>query len=368
MSEAGASTVAVTSDGSRAGALLHLVNAPDLQQAFGDNPLTILNEIARASDRDALRRLHLRARAFVLAQLTEPSTVDWLARFAERINVAIGRRLSALAGDVHADWSWCFYGAAGRCEALSAVQPSMTIICSDEADVPNALNALDRLRSGLLECGYLPVEGSSNISPCAAVSAWDERFTKWVRDPIGTQMHRALPLFDLRAAWGNAELVQQVAGVVRDAIGNDPLFGKLVAVDCLSSLPPLTFFQDAVLDESGESSGVFELESRALGPIVEVGRAFGIANGAVLSSSTLDRLDTARLRNPTGDAIFREAAETLRVLLFLQARTGLRLQNTGGEILPAQLSRFDRQALKSGFRAIHNLLEFTFQRLWKDAS
>ena len=154
---------------------------------------------------------------------------------------------------------------------------------------------------------------------------------------------------------------------MRETIRSEPSFQKLLANDCLSALPPLTFFQDHVVDESGERTEVFELEHRALAPIVEVGRVFGIANERILGSSTLERLELARSRMPAQASIFREAAETLRVLLYLQARTGLRLHESGAEILPSQLSRLDRQALKSGFRAIHNLLEFTVNRLWTEA-
>jgi hypothetical protein len=46
----------------------------------------------------------------------------------------------------------------------------------------------------------------------------------------------------------------------------------------------------------------------------------------------------------------------------------LRLHESGAEVLPAQLSRLDRQALKSGFRAIHNLLEIAGNRLWTEES
>ena len=55
-------------------------------------------------------------------------------------------------------------------------------------------------------------------------------------------------------------------------------------------------------------------------------------------------------------------------MFYLKALTGLRLHESGTEIVPSQLSRLDRQALKSAFRAIHNLLDFTFNRLWTEAS
>ena len=74
----------------------------------------------------------------------------------------------------------------------------------------------------------------------------------------------------------------------------------------------------------------------------------------------------ARSRQPGQERIFREAMETLRVLLYLQAREGLRHHTSGAEIAPQQLSRFDRQALKTGFRAIHNLLELAGSQLWTE--
>jgi CBS domain-containing protein len=365
MSRANSNYVALTADG----ALLRLISAADLQSAFGDNPLALLHDIAHASGKEALRLLHRRARAFLLEQLTEPSAIDWLAAFSDRINISFAKRLSVLAGNASDQWTWCFWGAAGRCELLVPAAPEIALLCRDAADVARGHHALQRLRADLAECGYLPhaAPDFDDEILCATVDAWQDRFSEWIREPIWTQMYRARPLFDLRPAWGDAEPWQRLEESARQVIRTEPSFQKVLANDCLSELPPLTFFQDAVLDESGERSEVFALQLRALGPIVEVGRVFGIADQRVLGSSTLERLELARSRMPAHESIFREAIETLRVLLYLQARTGLRLHDSGTDILPSQLSRLDRQALKSGFRAIHNLLEFTFNRLAAEA-
>jgi len=87
-------------------------------------------------------------------------------------------------------------------------------------------------------------------------------------------------------AWGDPDPWQRLEESAREVIRTEPSFQKVLANDCLSELPPLTFFQDAVVDESGERTEVFALQLRALGPIVEVGRVFGIANQRVLGSST----------------------------------------------------------------------------------
>src|SRR4029079_15519011 len=92
MSRAASKVLAMTADGTSHGGLLRLVSAADLQSAFGDSPSAFLHEIAQAPDTHILRTLHLRARAFLLAQLTEPSAIDWLASLGERINICLVRR------------------------------------------------------------------------------------------------------------------------------------------------------------------------------------------------------------------------------------------------------------------------------------
>lgn len=204
--------VALTADGTPEGALLRLISAADLQPAFGDNPLAILHEIAHASGTEVLRLLYRRARAFLLAQLTEPSAVDWLAAFADRINISVAERLTELAGNASEHWTWCFWGAAGRCELLVPAEPEVALLCRDTADVTRAHQALQRLRADFAECGYLPHAAPDFDGEilCATVDAWQQRFAEWIREPIWTQMYRARPLFDLRPAWGDTEPWQRL--------------------------------------------------------------------------------------------------------------------------------------------------------------
>jgi hypothetical protein len=86
----------------------------------------------------------------------------------------------------------------------------------------------------------------------------------------------------------------------------------------------------------------------------------------VLGRSTLERFDVARTLLPEDDLIFREASESLRVVLWQQARVGITQGTSGSELPPALLSRHDRQTLKGGFRAILRLIEFTGDRAWID--
>ena len=100
-----------------------------------------------------------------------------------------------------------------------------------------------------------------------------------------------------------------VEAAIADAVDRD--FLHVLANDCLASLPPLTFFQDAVVDSVGEHTPTFRLEHSALRPLVDVGRVFGMAARDALGRSTLERFATRAALLPEHEAIFREAADTL---------------------------------------------------------
>lgn len=121
-----------------------------------------------------------------------------------------------------------------------------------------------------------------------------------------------------------------------------------------------------MVEGTGGHTSVFHLERNALRPLVDVARVFGIAAGGVSGSSSLARFFTARAMLPDHEAVFREAADTLRVVLYHQARAGIRAGGDGSELPPSLLSGHDRQALKSGFPSILRLLEFTAECRWLD--
>jgi CBS domain-containing protein len=238
------------------------------------------------------------------------------------------------------------------------------MIVDDDHDRARSLDTHRRVQDSLLECGYLP-DVDSPFEPsfyAASLAEWGQRYGDWVRDPVLKEMYAARPLFDLSPVRGDQALWHKLEATVMGAVNPDFLF--IVANDCMASLPPLTFFRDAVIDESGAETAVFRLEHSAVMPLADVGRVFGIAAKKVMGSSTLQRFGMARTLLPEHESIFREAAETMRIVLWQQGRIGISQGTGGAELPPALLSRYDRQVLKSGFRSILRLLEFTADPKW----
>jgi CBS domain-containing protein len=359
-----ASALAITSNGASDGALQAIVTAADLGRLFGEQPSTILRDIRAAARADELRGLNLRARAFTAEHLTDAGAVEWLTRLAHMVDVALVTRLLELTGLEQSGVCWCVAGAVGRGESLPGVAPRLVVIARDAGGCATATERYRRVSDALLECDYLP-EPEQAFEPAfyvATVGEWQARYRGWIQDPVRQQMYLARTLFDLRAIHGDRSLWTSLETAVADAVDRD--FVHILANDCLASLPPLTFYQDAVIDRGGERHTTFQLGHSALQPLVDVGRVFGIAGGATLGRSTLERFAVARALLPADEAIFREASDALRVVLWQQGRVGIGQGTSGTELPPALLSRHDRHLLKGGFRAILRLIEFTGDRAW----
>jgi CBS domain-containing protein len=362
MGGTGTPALAITADGTANSRLQAIVTPADLALLFGEQPAILLRDIRFARGMPELRELNQRARAVTLEYLTGAPAVEWLARLSHLIDTAIVARLLALTGGEQS-WCWCFCGSAGRGESLTKLAPHLTVLLADGDDEASARRQYQSVLDALQECDYLPRQLTFDRSfYVARVEEWKARYRAWIRDPVMHEMARARTLFDLRPVHGRRALWQQVEVALFDHVDRD--FLHVIANDCLASLPPLSFFQDTVVDSAGEHVSTFRLEHSALRPLVDVGRVFGMAGGKVLGRSTLDRLATARALLPEYEQIFREAADTFRVVLWQQGRVGISQGTTGADLPPALLSRHDRHVLKAGFRSILRLLEFTAERAW----
>lgn len=114
----------------------------------------------------------------------------------------------------------------------------------------------------------------------------------------------------------------------------------ILANDSLDHMPPLTFYDGAVLDLDGGRRAALDLESSALNPIADAARVFALARGRLEPPGVLDRLAAE------DGEVFREAADAYRVAFYYHTIGG-------------RLSRSDQRLLKTAFVAIQRLLEHT---------
>jgi len=364
IASADADAVAITNDGAAGGPVQALVTRGDLISTFGDNPLALLDEARTASTIEGLHLVNQRTRTFVLEHLGSASSVDWLARLTGLIDDVILGRVAELVGFDREAASIGVGGSAGRTESLTMRAPILVAVHDDGVPGAPIRSQLQQVHDGLVACGYIKrsTQAFDAESAAASVADWTDRYRTWIDDPVLQEIYHVRAFFDIRSVYGQPSRWQSVADTATASV--KPSFLQLLANDCLDSLPPLTFFADAVVDSFGEQEATFRLERSALAPLVDVGRVFGLAARDVFGRSTFERFARASTLLPEQDAIFREAADTLRIVLWQQARVGIAEGTTGTELPAALLSSYDRRSLKTGFRSIRRLLEFTAELSW----
>jgi CBS domain-containing protein len=364
LAAANAPAVMMTTDGALSGQVLGVVTAEELGAAFGDRPHEILRSVRRAKNIGQLRDANHRSRLLIRRYLTSGASSEWLSALTSLVDAAILKRIVTMTAPEVTSLCWCFSGPSGRAESLTAVAPGIVVLMTDNEEESHGQAALKRVHDSIAECGYLPPadDGFEPSFHSATLSDWKQRYLEWIGDPILKKIYAARPFFDLRPIAGNESLCRDLEAHVFNAVTREFLY--IAANDCLGTLPPLTFFQNAVVEESGKERSVFRLEETALNPLVDVARVFGIATGKVFGSSTLDRFAKASRVHPEDAGVFEESSATFRTVLWQQGRVGLAQRSSGAELPPALLSPYDRQVLRSGFQSILRLLQWFENLEW----
>ncbi|MGH8733942.1 MAG: DUF294 nucleotidyltransferase-like domain-containing protein, partial [Burkholderiales bacterium] len=300
----GAPCLAITRDAGGDSELTGLVSARDLALLCGDHPILLIEEVRHAESLADLARLRARAASLIAAGLTGASTVGWFAEYAGEFLRALFARLVMLARADHPDCCWLFFGSAARKEILTPTAPEFGLVYAHGP--PETFLALaSEVAAGLKTCGF-PAGPVPAVSPLAA---WKEFYSQAITDPIANSVYDSRSRFDLLAACGNPSLAADLLGHISAEIERCPVLIAVLANDSMVNLPPLTFFEDLVVELDGARTHTLDLARTALDPLVDVGRVFGLARREISVTATIERLTRAAESLPRHEALFRDAAE-----------------------------------------------------------
>lgn len=367
------SFVVVTNDGSSATPVEGVITETTVQLLSGVSPSLFVRRTKEAESMKELAVLGERVYAFVQQHLNEAGAVGWFSEFLTSFLHTLTVRILELCQtqleregfrSPSARWCWVFFGAAGRGELLTPVVPTGALVFDDSCSAEDA-SWFERLGTRLLE-GYAACNLASCNSPvplpaiAQSAGAWKATFRKLLEDPLFARIHHWRALFDFQAAAGDSSLAEEIRTDIRHLLTDAPAAIALLGNDCLESFPPLTLFQDLVVEVDGSRRSALNLSTTALEPLADVGRVFALAAGDPVPSGTINRLMQAADHFPEHAALILEAAEAVRVLLLEQCRTGIRERSDGCLLYPALLSRYEQLLLKSAFRSVVRVMEFTY--------
>lgn len=369
--------ICLTEDGTDTTPVVGLISERDIQVLHGRLPTYLGKEIAKAQSTEELSKLRDRIEELLLGYLETHTSLSWAGEMVAELDRCILMRAVHLAGTAllregyvpsELPFAWLSLGAEGRKERLLRTRQQTALVFADppegEEDAARTwYNRLgERVTALLAEIGHEPCPHglvASNPFCCRSLSEWHGIFHQWIQNPSGSNTLARMPFFDLQLAAGSPVLVEQLRAGIREALVNDEQFIRVVARRALENLPPVTIFQNSVLDQSGVLWTCIDTRLHALDPLVQVARLFSLAEGAVHVTATSQRFLAAAARFPEHARLLEDGAEACRVMLYHQALAGLRHRSDGQYIRPNELSKADQEIIKSVFRTVGELLEFT---------
>lgn len=326
--------------------------------------------VEKAPDISTLQQVGRDLRQFTMNMLGQGVGSEQLTQFISALNDGITRRIIELnlkAHDLYGiDWAWLSFGSEGREEQTFSTDQDNGIIylCPEAVDKDQLnLRLLDFARDvneDLDRCGFPLCKGNimaSNPEWCLTLEEWQERFSRWVRNPDPVALLNASIFFDFRCLYGKQHLVGQLHKFLFRQTQNNSIFQRMLAANALSVSPPLGMLRDFVTEDH-EGKACIDLKKAGARLFVDVARVWALSRG-IAASNTIKRLErAARLMDKSGEEID-AIIDAFNFIQMLRLRHQ-HLENEHGRagdnlIQPDKLNQLDRRILKESFRQARNL-------------
>ncbi len=367
----------VTQDGTPNSPVVGVVAERELQLFFGRLPNSAGRQMMDAPNATALALLRDRADELLREYLETDANMPFLIEYVAQVDGLVLKRALKMAEaelvsrglekpDI--DYCWLAMHSEGRKERLLRSSQRTAMVYADPPEESARycrrwfLHLAEEVTGILATCGF-PIDSKGRVASstdwCQPLSVWKANFTKWVQDPVESQIITLTPFFDLRPVAGKAQLAYALRDHIRSQIKANPSFIPLLANDAMANLPPVTIFRDSVMDKAGVLWTCIDTKVHILYPLVDVARVYALELNEESATNTIDRYKRAAAHFPESAELFEAAAEAARVGLAIQSLIGHRRGDTGQYIRPDELDKVDQERLKSIFRTIVKLLDHT---------
>lgn len=371
----------VTTDGTPQGKLEGVITDHDLLAAEGSSAGALHQAIRLASSTEQLVAIRERLNQLVRSGLQRGLNTIWLGSLTARLQDMLVRRLSELlANQLRSEgqplpqmpFVWLQLGSGGRKEQLLPSDQDHALLFEDPD--PRLLDSVRaafllyarRMQQGLEAMGFVACPAqmmASNPQWCLSLSEWKAQFSRWLAEPDPRAVMMTTIFFDFRPVVGESTLAEQLRAHIGAELPRAGLYLSALAKNACENPPPLGFFRQFMVEKDGEHRPHFDLKARAMMPLADAARVLWLQHGLPAAYSTPERFQAMARLEPAQEQLFREAARSYEVLLRYRALAAA----SGQPLDPAQLSKIDRQLLRSSFQPIHDLqevLQVRFQTSW----
>ena len=198
---------------------------------------------------------------------------------------------------------------------------------------------------------------ASNPKWCLSVTEWKEQFNNWITHPNADKIMLCTIFFDYHLVFGNKELVNDISESIFKSIHKYEIFLNFLALNALKNPPPLSFFRQFLVENSGEHKDFFDIKARALMPLVDAARLLILSHNVKNISSTIYRFEKLADLEPQNKDLYDSCIDAFKILLRFRTNQGLKHNDSGRFIDLKTLNKPDRLKLKNCFKPIKDIQE-----------
>lgn len=347
------------------GALAGILSSTDLIRHQGTSAVYLVRDLRRADDLAGLKGI-MQALPRLQVQLVDSGAdAVQITQTLTTVIDTLTQRLIELCerdqGPAPCAFAWLASGSQGRHEQTVFTDQDTALIVADGA--PEGADAwfaelARKVTAGLDACGIRACPG--DVDPThpdwrRPAADWAQEMERVLHHPAPRDAMLATHYLDMRVIHGDASLFEPLhQRALATGARHEALLGAL-ADQARELPPPLGFFRQFVLEDSGEHADTLDLKMRGLLPIVAMARVFALQAGSE-ARSTVERLRAAGQAGVISDTTADNLADAWRYIAELRARhqaaqirNGLPPDNA---LDPTGLSTLQRSHLKTAFRLV----------------
>ncbi|MFQ3209410.1 MAG: CBS domain-containing protein [Colwellia sp.] len=350
------------------GNLVGMVTVTDLINNEGHNAINLSSIIHKANTLTELKEISLFLPKLQIRLAKLGSSADHVGKSISAITMVFTKRLIEMAegryGQAPVPYAWLAAGSQARQEQLAhADQDNAIIICNSMKPYDDAWfeSLASFVCDGLAECGFIYCPGdimATNPKWRQPQKIWHNYFTAWVDKPSPKALLNSCIFFDLDTIYGDVSLLNNVRKQLLIKTQNNTLFIAHLSKNALNLRPPLGFFRDFVLKQSGKHRATLDLKHNGIAPVVDLARIYALAEG-ISAVNTIERIQQAAGTH----SLTREAADNLidayefigMLRVEHQAKELMRGEIPDNYLSPKEISKLEREHLKDAFKVIKSL-------------
>jgi len=361
----------ITKDGTINTELTGILSEHDIIVLRENSASSLIKEIKRCQSVKQLKEIRSRAENLLKRYLEQELPIEFAAKLISTINDAITQRIikMSIAFQIKkppVKFAWLAIGSQGREEQLLMTDQDNALVYEDVSEIDRDstksyfLNLSKKINTDLATVGFelCPADMmASNPKWCLSSSEWSKQFNRWITSPDQDNLMLCTIFFDFEHVYGSRDLIDELSQSIFESIDNHDIFLTYLGRNALQNPPPLSFFRQFLVEESGEHKNQFDIKARSMMPLVDAARLLILSHKIKHINNTVERFKKLVELEPQNKDTYLFCIEAYKDLLWFRTVQGLNNADSGRFIDVQSLTKINRLKLRRSFKAVKLIQE-----------